>query len=126
MSIFKHTLSLTNKLTNIYKMGGVKFLPLNSSYNELNLSTHTCGRLFARALQRVAFVVSIAFMLASCQQATLIPDEEVEVKENTRSEEGEAPADSTTVSPEFDVNGWDEAINADFTFGGEEQEGGNQ
>ena len=126
MSIFKHTLSLTNKLTNIYKLGGVKKLPLNSSYNELNFSTHTCGRLFARALQRVAFVVSIAFMLASCQQATLIPDEEVEVKENTRSEEGEAPADSTTVSPEFDVNGWDEAINADFTFGGEEQEGGNQ
>ena len=121
MSIFKHTLSLTNKLTNIYKMGGVKFLLLTSSYNELNLSTHTCGRLFARALQRVAFVVSIAFMLASCQQAKLIPDEEVEVKENTRSEEGEAPADSTKVSPEFDVNGWDEAINADFTFGGEEQ-----
>ena len=121
MSIFKHTLSLTNKLTNIYKMGGVKFLLLKSSYNELNLSTYTCGRLFARALQRVAFVVSIAFMLASCQQATLIPDEEVEVKENTRSEEGEAPADSTKVSPEFDVNGWDEAINADFTFGGEEQ-----
>lgn len=107
-------------------MGGVKFLPLKSSYNELNLSTHTCGRLFARALQRVAFVVSIAFMLASCQQATLIPDEEVEVKENTRSEEGEAPADSTTVSPEFDVNGWDEAINADFTFGGEEENNGNE
>ena len=104
----------------------MKFLPLNSSYNELNLSTHTCGRLFARALQRVAFVVSIAFMLASCQQATLIPDEEVEVKENTRSEEGEAPADSTTVSPEFDVNGWDEAINADFTFGGEEENNGNE
>ena len=122
MSIFKHTLSLTNKLTNIYKMGGVKFSPLKSSYNELNLSTHTCGRLFARALQGVAFVVSITFMLASCQQATLIPDEEVEVKENTRSEEGEAPADSTTVTPEFDVNGWDEAINADFTFGGEKQE----
>ena len=126
MSIFKHTLSLTNKLTNIYKMGGVKFLPLNSSCDELNLSTHTCRRLFARALQRVAFVVSIAFMLASCQQATLIPDEEVEVKENTRSEEGEAPADSTTVSPEFDVNGWDEAINADFTFGGEEENNVNE
>ena len=126
MSIFKHTLSLTNKLTNIYKMRGVKFLPLNSSCDELNLSTHTCRRLFARALQRVAFVVSIAFMLASCQQATLIPDEEVEVKENTRSEEGEAPADSTTVSPEFDVNGWDEAINADFTFGGEEENNGNE
>ena len=125
MNMLKHTHPLKNKSTYIYKLRG-KNLPLNSSYNELNLSTHTCGRLFARALQGVAFVVSIAFMLASCQQATLIPDEEVEVKENTRSEEGEAPADSTKVSPEFDVNGWDEAINADFTFGGEEQEGGNQ
>ena len=124
--MLKHTHPSKNKSTNIYKLGGVKFLPLKSSYNELNLSTHTCGRLFARALQRVAFVVSIAFMLASCQQAKLIPDEEVEVKENTRSEEGEAPADSTKVSPEFDVNGWDEAINADFTFGGKEENNGNE
>ena len=67
-------------------------------------------------MQRVAFVVSIVFLLGACQKATLIPDE-VDEKKETRSKEG--VADSVNVSTEFETQDWDEAINADFTFGGE-------
>lgn len=70
---------------------------------------------------KVAFVVSICVLPFACQQAYLIPDED-EAEESTRGTDEEAPADSTTVTPEFDINGWEGAIDADFTFGGEEQE----
>ena len=72
-------------------------------------------------MQKVAFVVSILFLTGACQQATLIPDEETEDFENTRNTDEEAPKDSTTVTPEFDIDGWDEGIDAVFTFGGKEQ-----
>ena len=125
MNIFEH-ISLLALNVNKSKLGGVKLFLSDLSCDEINHSTHTCGRLFARTVQRVAFVVSIVFLLVACQKATLIPDEEVEATENTRSEDGEAPADSTKVTPEFDVNGWDEAINADFTFGGEPVDNNNE
>lgn len=120
MSKFEHTHPLMIVLTNIYKSGGVKRALSDSSCDEINPSTHTCGRLFARALQKVAFVVSMAFLLGACQKATLIPDEEAQ--ETTRGTDEEAPQDSTIVKPEFDIEGWGEGIDANFTFGGEQSE----
>lgn len=102
---------------NIYKMGGVILSQPESSCDEIKPSTHTCGRLFARAVQRVAFVVSISFLLLACEKATLLPSDE---DSDSRSKEG--VPDSTVIEPTFDVNGWDGAINVDFTFGGEEEE----
>ena len=120
MSKFEHTHPLMIALTNIYKSGGVKRALSDSSCDEINPSTHTCGRLFARALQKVAFVVSIAFLLGACQEAYPILDEEAE--EPTRGTDEQAPKDSTTVTPDFSIDGWDEAINADFSFGGKQSE----
>ena len=81
-------------LTNLNR-GGVILALSDSLFDEINLTTHTCGRLFARALQRVAFVVSIVFLLGACQKDTLIPGND-----------------------EFETREWEEAINVDFTFGG--------
>lgn len=53
--------------------------------------------------------------LLSCQQAELMEEEE-EIQDG-RHTDGEAPADSTTVNTEFDINGWDEAIDVNFNFG---------
>ena len=120
MSKLEHTHPLMNKLTNIYKLGGVKFASLDSSC-KTNPSTHTYGRLLARAVLKVAFVVSICFLSVACQKAYLIPDEN-EAEENTRGTDEEAPQDSTLVKPEFDIEGWEGTTDVDFSFGGEKQE----
>ena len=120
MSKLEHTHPLMNKLTNIYKLGGVKFASLDSSC-KTNPSTHTYGRLLARAVLKVAFVVSILFLSVACQKATLISGEN-EAEENTRGTDEEAPQDSTIVKPEFDIEGWEGSTDVDFSFGGEEQE----
>lgn len=97
-------------------MGGANQAELDTPCNEINPSTHTCGRLLARVVSKVAFVVSILFLLGACQKATLIPSE---TDENSRS--SEESNDSTKVTPEFDISGWEGAIDAGFEFGGEEQ-----
>ena len=96
---------------------------------KVNLSYSTiCMRLctLLKPVCGAAIFMGLFLFSVGCQQATLIPDEEVEAKEGTRGEEGEAPSDSTTVKPEFDVNNWGEGINADFEFGGTPQEGGEE
>ena len=66
MSNLNYTFSLMNKLMNNYKSGGVKQASLDYSFDEINPSTHIYGRLFVRMVQKVAFVVSIAFLLDTC------------------------------------------------------------
>lgn len=119
MSKLEHTLSLMNKLMNIYKTGGVKRALSNFSFDDVNPSTHTCGRLFAHAVQKVAFVVSILFLSVACQKATLISSEDSE--KTTRGTDEEIPTDSTDVNIDFEAEGWEGAIDAGFEFGGEEE-----
>jgi len=116
MSNFKHTYPLMNKLTNIYKSGGVKRALSDSSFDDVNPSTHTCGRLLARAVLKVAFVVALCFLLGACRQAYLIPSEG---DENSRvSEENtEAPKDTTNVDVNFDAEGWEGSTDVGFEFG---------
>jgi hypothetical protein len=121
MSKLEHTRSLINKLTNIYKSGGVKQALSDSCFDDVNPFTHTCGRLFARAVQKVAFVVSIAFMLGACQKAYLIPSEGDESSRHSESTTKEKK-DTTNVDVNIDAEGWEGAIDADFTFGGEEEQ----
>ena len=116
MSNFKHTYPLMNKLTNIYKSGGGKRALSDSSFDDVNPSTHTCGRLLARWLSKVAFVVALCFLLGACRQAYLIPSEG---DENSRvSEENtEAPKDTTNVDVNFDAEGWEGSTDVGFEFG---------
>ena len=122
MSKLEYTRPLMNKLTNIYKSGGVKRALSDSCCDDLNPSTHTCRRLLMHFVSKVAFVVSILFLTGACQQARLIPDEET--KEATRGTEAaiEEKKDSTNVDINFDAEGWEGSVDAEFEFGGEEKE----
>lgn len=61
-------------------------------------------------------------MLGACQKAYLIPSES---DESSRHSEftSEEKKDTTNVDVNFETEGWEGAIDADFEFGGE-QEGG--
>ena len=59
----------------------------------------------------------------ACQQATLIPS--VPKGEDGRSTE-KVESDSTNVDVDVEAEGWQGSIDADFEFGGEEQEGGEE
>ena len=120
MSKLEHICSLISKLTNIYKPGGVKQALSDSCFDDLNPSTHTCGRLFARAVQKVAFVVSICFMLFACQKAELIPSDENNGSRGLQTTT-EEPKDSTKVTPNITVDDdWEGIIDVGFGFGGEQ------
>ena len=65
----------------------------------------------------------ISASLLSCQKSHLVekwPDQEKQ-ETNGRNSQTEQ-TDSTKVTPEFDINGWEGSIDSDFTFGGEETE----
>lgn len=84
MSNAKHICPLINILINTYKSKEAKQPLPDSSCDEINPSAYTCGRLFACAMQKVAFVVSICFLLGVCENSIPFSNE----KDNTsRSEE---------------------------------------
>ena len=58
--------------------------------------------------------------LMACQKAHLV-EELPDKSEDTggRNEQTSQNDSTTTVTPDFDVNGWEGAIDASFTFGGE-------
>ena len=76
----------------------------------------------SKYLLYTVFVMLLSTSFWCCQKATLMEAEKQESEIGGRNSEG-ASTDSTTVTPEFDINGWEGAIDADFTFGGEEQKG---
>ena len=120
MSKQEQIYTLIDKLMNIYKSGGVKF---NLSYSSCNITyffSNTCKRLFALPVQRAAFIVSICFLLSSCQQAYLIPDDE-ESSTRVETDTTEVAKDSTEVDIHVTGNGWGEPINVGFGFGGEQK-----
>lgn len=66
-------------------------------------------------------ILMVALFGTSCQQARLVeewPDCDNQGA-NGRNSQAEQ-TDSVTVTPEFDIDGWEGSIDADFTFGGEE------
>lgn len=74
-------------------IGGGKISDLsNASHGGVTPSTHNFGRFFVRAVQKVAFVVSIAFMLGACEEPVPMPEEETQ--ESTGGE-------GFTVNPEY-------------------------
>ena len=102
-------------------IGGGK---LNSSISDIYIYLRRLFTLYS-AVCRAVFFVCLLVLSTGCQKTTLIPSEE-EGSSRGKDNTTEETTDSTTVKPELDINGWDEAINADFSFGGTPQEGGNE
>lgn len=69
----------------------------------------------------ITLCILLSTVFLGCQKVTLIEDENQESDISGRNTNEES-SDSTTVKPEFDINGWEGAIDADFTFGGKETE----
>lgn len=62
-------------------------------------------------------------ILPSCQKEQLVEKWPNQEKQETNGRNSHSELlDSTKVTPEFDINGWEGSIDADFTFGGEETE----
>ena len=64
-------------------------------------------------------ILPLVLLAASWQKAHLV--EEWPDGKSGRNSQTEK-SDSTTVTPEFDIDGWEGAIDASFTFGGQKQE----
>lgn len=64
----------------------------------------------------LCILLSTAFW--GCQKTTLIKDENQESDISGRNTNEES-SDSTTVTPNFTTNGWDDPINVNFGFGGD-------
>lgn len=79
-----------------------------------------------KSVCRAAIFMSLLVLPVACQQACLIPDDEVE--ENTRGKDGltEETKDSTDVDVDVIGNGWGAPTNVNFSFGANEQEGGEE
>lgn len=69
----------------------------------------------------ITLCILLSTVFWGCQKATLIEDENLESDISGRNTNEES-SDSKTITLEFDINGWEEAIDADFTFGGKETE----
>lgn len=69
----------------------------------------------------ITLCILLSTVSLGCQKATLIEDENQE-SDNSGRNTNEESSDIITVKPEFDINGWEGAIDADFTFGGKETE----
>ena len=58
-----------------------------------------------KTMKKMFYIAILASMMAmSCQKAELIEDESQQSETSGRKTEGE-PSDSTTVTPDFDING---------------------
>ena len=73
-------------------------------------------------MKRVQYLTMvIGLVMASCQKATLIEDDE-ELFKGGRTPTEEAVSDSTTVTHEFTGEGWEEPIDVNFGFGGNDND----
>ena len=61
--------------------------------------------------------------LLSCQKTRLVEEWPDRTEQDANGRNGTTEqGDSINVTPEFDINGWEGSIDADFTFGGEEKD----
>ncbi len=66
-------------------------------------------------------LLMVALFATSCQQARLIEEWPDYAEQGTNGRNGQTEqTDFVTVTPKFDIDGWERSIDADFTFGGEE------
>ena len=73
-----------------------------------------------RIFQFIAIIV-IYFTLSGCQKACLVEEWPDRADQGVNGRNGQTEqGDTINVTPEFDINGWEGNIDADFTFGGEE------
>ena len=61
--------------------------------------------------------------LLSCQKTRLVEEWPESADQGVNGRNGQTEqGDTINVTPEFDIDGWEGNIDADFTFGGEETE----
>lgn len=71
-------------------------------------------------MKKLIYILPIVLLSASCQKANLV-EESPDKSEETSGRNSTEQSDSTTVTPDLDIDGWEGAIDASFTFGGQEQ-----
>ena len=91
-----------------------------------SLSSYMRLHALIKSVCRAAVFMCLLVLSVACQQAYLIPEEEAEEYSRGKNEPTEESTDSTTVIPNFDVNGWQGSVDAEFSFGANEQEGGEE
>ena len=63
----------------------------------------------------------ISASLLSCQKSHLVEEWQDRTEQYANGRNGQTEqGDTINVTPEFDINGWEGSIDADFTFAGEE------
>ena len=63
----------------------------------------------------------ISASLLSCQKSHLVEEWPDRTEQDANGRNGQTEqGDTINVTPEFDINGWEGSIDADFTFGGED------
>ena len=98
MSIFEHTRPLMNRLTNIYKSGGVKCNILLSSCRDFKrLSVPVWA-------QKVAFLVSVLVCLCACTKDTLIESYNPETEPYGESRSDSAQTEKPSII--FQLEDW--------------------
>ena len=74
-------------------------------------------------MRKLIYIFVIVLLSAGCQKARLVEEWPDDTEQDANGRNGQAEqSDSTKVTPDFDTNGWEGSIDADFTFGGEETE----
>lgn len=91
-----------------------------------SLSSYMRLHALIKSVCRAAVFMFLLVLPVACQHAHLIPEDEAETNSRGKNEPTEEPADSTIVTPSFDVNGWQGSVDAEFSFGANEQEGGEE
>lgn len=69
----------------------------------------------------LAIIASLFVLLSGCHQERFIEEWPDRTEQDANGRNGTTEkSDTVNVTPEFDINGWEGSIDADFTFGGEE------
>ena len=71
---------------------------------------------------RKLIYIFVIVLLSGCQKARLVEEWPDRTEQDANGRNGTTEkSDTINVTPEFDINGWEGSIDADFTFfGGEE------
>ena len=69
---------------------------------------------------RKLIYIFVIVLLSGCHQERFIEEWPDRTEQDANGRNGQTEqGDTINVTPEFDINGWEGSIDADFTFGGE-------
>ena len=72
-------------------------------------------------MRKLIYILPFVLLSAGCHKARLVEEWSDRTDQDANGRNGQTEqGDTINVTPEFDINGWEGSIDADFTFGGEE------